>query len=271
LKISNQKSSTDYEWRCPDCARNVRPLSVETGHQTYYHRRAFCDCPAGQAAALANAKIIADAERMERIEEIISAAGLDRGQYARFRFNRWDPARNAPHAKHAFDHVLAYADQIEPGGQNWLYLHGAYGLGKTHLAVAALRRIAAVHLWSARVVVWPELCQATKESWSANHGPTEAQLWARVRSARVLLIDDIDKTSTGEWAMGKLYGLINYRLTKMLPTIITANASLTQLRETWRRSNREYVRDLGMATLSRIAEGLWGGIEFKGEDQRWVR
>jgi DNA replication protein DnaC len=82
------------------------------------------------------------------------------------------------------------------------------------------------------------------------------------------LLDDLDKTSTGEWAMGKLFGLINYRYERQKPIIITANRGIDELQASWRGSNKQHVADAGMAILSRIMGQLWGVIEFNGQDQR---
>jgi DNA replication protein DnaC len=205
----------------------------------------------------------------ERIKKLNTDAGLGDGIYAQYRFDKWDTAKNPLSSAKSLAAVKRYVESVGMGRNNWLFLHGDYGLGKTHLAVAALRAIALKNEWPARLAVWPELCQATKESWGSRHGLTEAQLWGRVRSARILLLDDLDKTSTSEWAMGKLFDLINQRCAKQLPTIITANRSPKQLQAVWRKSKQEHVSDTGLAVLSRIAQSLWKGVKFEGEDQRW--
>ncbi len=249
----------------------VMPSSVESDGQIFYYRHSFCDCPVGAALQAAEMEALEREDFANRIKAINASSNLGQGLYADFRFDRWQVSRNAPHSGRELQAVRDYENSIKIGPKNWLLLYGEYGLGKTHLVVAAVRKLALGNEWTARVAVWPELCQLTKESWSSSYGPTEAQLWSRVRSARLLLIDDLDKTSTSEWAMGMLYSLINTRLTKGLPTIITSNHSITELQAIWRRSKHEYVHDLGLAVLSRIAEGLWGILRFQGEDQRWIR
>lgn len=247
----------------------MEPLSYDNDGQMFYYRRTFCICPAGERKANAEAARLDTDNLQDRIRQLNGEAGLGKGLYAQYRFDQWDIAVNAPHSKRAIAAVRNYVSSVSLDSKNWLFLYGDYGLGKTHLAIAALRAIALNNEWTARVAVWPELCQATKESWSSHHGLTEAQLWGRVRSARILLLDDLDKTSTSEWAMGKLFDLINQRSAKQLPTIITANHSPKQLQSDWRNSRHEHIRDTGLAVLSRIAQSLWGGVKFEGEDQRW--
>lgn len=251
-------------WTCDDCGQDVEPFTWELGDTIRYIMRQFCDCPVGQTKKAAYEEDLAHHEWQKTAEALIEPLNI--GDYVNFTFTAWRPDNG--NARRVFDHVNEYVNQVEDKGDNWLYLYGEYGLGKTHLAIAALRKVAAIRLWQPHVIVWPELCQATQESWGSSHGPTEAALWGRARSAKILLIDDLDKTSTGEWAMSKLYGLINHRLHYEKPTIITANRSIQELQAEWKESPKDHVRDTGMAILSRIRGPLWANVEFKGQDQR---
>ncbi len=254
----------------------MEPQAYPIGSRTRYIRRRFCDCVSGQAKSAAYhadlAQQEAERERTERTyraKSLMMSGGLEQGKYRRFSFEQWDTSRNAPHSSQALKSAVDYLTALALEGQNWLAISGAYGIGKTHLAVAILREIVHAHLWTPHIVVWPELCQATQESWSRDHGPTEGQMWGKAKSAKVLLLDDLDKTATNEWAMGKLFGLINHRETMELPTIITSNRSVFELQCLWASSPKAHVRDAGMAVLSRIAGQLWGAIETQGDDLRW--
>ena len=258
-------------WECDDCQQIVKPFTWTLGEWTRYIMRQFCDCPTGQAKKAAYRQDLAIDEWRKSAEMLI--APLERGIYKTFTFTRWDKSRNDPSSARVFEKINEYVDQVQIDESNWLYLSGSNGLGKTHLAIATLRKIAAIRLWQPHVIVWPELCSQTQESWSNHHnGPTEGQLWSRARAAKILLIDDLDKTSTGEWAMSKLFTLINYRLQHLKPTIFTANTSLTKLVDDWGKpAAPDHVKNTGRAILSRIGGQLWGCVEFEGKDQRWAR
>lgn len=268
--LNSRASKAELTWQCKHCGEQVEPLTVTVDESTHCIPRRHCDCP----QALAE-KEVADQERQrqewrEQAIRLITEAGLESRQYSRLRFVEWDVNRNAPHSQRALDQFTAYTESVESEGQNWLYAHGGYGLGKTHLSVAAVRKIAAENLWRPHVVVWPELCQMTKESWGGN-GDSEASLWGRARAADILLIDDLDKTATSEWAMGKLYGLINFRSARQKATIITANHSLPELTDQWRNHKAFHVKDTGAAVLSRIQGQLAKIVVMKGSDQRVMR
>lgn len=257
-------------WECDDCGESVKPFTWTLGEWTRYIMRQFCDCSAGQAKKAVYEQDLMHDEWRKLADRLI--APLERGIYKTFTFAHWDKSRNAPGSTKTFAELNEYVDQVQIDEPNWLYLSGSNGLGKTHLAIAALRKIAAIRLWQPHVIVWPELCSQTQESWSSHHGPTEGQLWGKARAAKILLIDDLDKTSTGEWAMSKLFTLINYRLQHLKPTIFTANTSLTKLVDDWGKpAAPDHVKNTGRAILSRIGGQLLFCVEFEGKDQRWAK
>lgn len=253
----------DAVWRCPDCGANVEPITFEivTGNARYI-RRQFCACPDGRRKK-------ADAEEQTTYEEWRAQAAelirpIDVGAYGRYRFGEWERKAQAGNAALWADTVEQYADTVQDNTQNWLYLYGDYGVGKTHLAVSALRKAAAVRLWKPHIIVWPSICALTKESWGNAGGATEGSLWAAARNAKIALIDDLDKTASSEWTLGKLYTLIDYRVTRQKPTIITANHSLTELQKMWKN-------DTWQAVLSRIVGQLTMTVKMYGVDQRGQR
>lgn len=255
---------------CRHCGQTVDPKRYQFGSRVRYFA-ADCQCPAAVGERQAAEQEAAAEEKRQQLAQLMYSSGIEASHLRKFTFERWDLKRNGAHSRQALESVKGYVSEVGQRGRNWVWIHGSYGLGKTHLSVAACRRLMIDRLWKPHVVVWPELCQLTYESWSADGGETEGSMWGRARSADVLLIDDLDKTATNEWAMGKLYALINYRAGREMPTIITANKSYDDLQNQWRHSNKPHVADAGMAVLSRIMGQLWGTIEFDGKDQRNYR
>lgn len=263
---------------CHDCGQpwpvflfDEAGQAVETlAEATHIIPRQYCTCAEGQARKV-------EEERRQKQEAWLREARqktvcFDNDQYAQFQLRNFDPSRNQGRAGQALAMVEQYIDHvINDRTKRWLFLTGPNGTGKTHLAVAAARKIAAYRLWSAYVAVWPQHCSLVKESWdqSSGAGPNEAQLWGAMRAAKLLLIDDIDKGSPSQWATEKLYEVIDHRKTKGRLTIITANHTLAQLRGLWRTSKIEYIRDAGSAIIDRIAEMLYQEVQFEGESQRW--
>jgi DNA replication protein DnaC len=135
------------------------------------------------------------------------------------------PPGERANLKEVFDRCQEYAEQ--PNG--WLVLMGEYGCGKTHLAAAiANRRNAAGY--PVLFVVVPDLLDHLR----ATFGPTSQvrfdKRFDRVRTAPLLVLDDLGTESASPWAREKLYQLFNHRYNARLPTVIT-------LAETRRREN----------------------------------
>jgi len=266
--LKSPASRQELAWDCEDCGATIRPLEFTILEKTRLIKKRFCDCRGGKKRRIDYEAEQRHQEWRARAENLLLQAGLTYGRYADHRFGNWDTSRNNGAGRRPHELVNAYVDNVTKKGKNWLYLHGGYGLGKTHLAIASLRKAAALRLWIPHVIVWPELCQLTQESWSARAIHVGA-MWVKSRSADLLLLDDLDKTDTKPWAMARLFSLVNCRYDRRKPTIITANHSPDALKAIWANSEQDHVRDTGSAILSRIGGQLAGVIEFRGEDQRW--
>jgi len=265
---------------CEYCGQEIQPLLFDESGQpveerekaTYVIPRDFCTCLAGRKA---KEQVEASQDQQLWLEQArLLIEPLETGQYKDFRFSTWDDNRY-PQAGQVKCAVLSYVrDIVSDRTRRWLYLYGNYGLGKTHLGVAAARQIAAEKLWRPLVAVWPQHCSSVQESWHRDNGESgqsEGQLWGAMRMADILLLDDIDKTDSNRWSTQKLFEVIDYRLIRKKTTIITANHSLEELRKVWLSSQHDHIRDTGAAILSRIAGEVYGKIGFNGQDQRWQR
>ena len=116
----------------------------------------------------------------------------------------------------------------EPDG--WLVLHGASGCGKTHIAAAVANRCLELGNPALFVVV-PDLLDHLRAAYNPGSEVGYDQLFEQVRSAPILILDDLGTQSATPWAQEKLFQLINHRFNARLPTIVTTNVSLSQLDE----------------------------------------
>ncbi|MBP7997668.1 MAG: ATP-binding protein [Chloroflexi bacterium] len=121
----------------------------------------------------------------------------------------------------SFDRVKLFAEKP----QGWLVIKGGYGCGKTHLAAAiANYRIASGHV--AIFIAVPDLLDHLR----AAYGPTSASSYddrfEQIRTAPLLILDDLGSQSNTDWAQEKLYQIFNYRYNARLATVITTNEEL---------------------------------------------
>lgn len=111
----------------------------------------------------------------------------------------------------------------------WLIITGGYGCGKTHLAAA----IANVQIERGDKVLFitvPDLLDHLRSSYSqSSEEEGYSNRFEEVRTAPLLILDDMGTESPTAWAQEKLYQILNHRYMAQLPTVITTNHSLDEL------------------------------------------
>lgn len=110
----------------------------------------------------------------------------------------------------------------------WLVLMGSYGTGKTHLAAAIGHYRAALGNEPIFTVV-PDLLDHLRATFSPNSSASYDHVFNQVRSADLLILDDLGTQSATPWAREKLYQILNYRYETRLPTVITTASTLDEI------------------------------------------
>ena len=121
--------------------------------------------------------------------------------------------------KDAYEATQGYAQK--PRG--WLVLTGDYACGKTHLAAAIANHRAEMGDPPLFVMV-PDLLDHLRATFSPNSTTTFDHRFDEIRTAPLLLLDDLGTQSMTPWVREKLYQLFNYRYNAELPTVITIAA-----------------------------------------------
>jgi DNA replication protein DnaC len=121
---------------------------------------------------------------------------------------------------------IAHSYAEKPKG--WLVFMGGYGSGKTHLA-------AAIANYRARLgdpplfVMVPDLLDHLRATFSPNSNVAFDRRFDEIRTAPLLVLDDLGTQSMTPWVKEKLYQLFNYRYNAELPTVITTSDSLDEM------------------------------------------
>lgn len=139
-------------------------------------------------------------------------------------FENFDVSRN-PKMGWAVEAVRAVAVGIK----DLALLYGAPGLGKTHLAWAALREVrknkGKATLWSV-----PEFLAFLRASFDDERSPPPDVLVQRyMEDGFLLILDDLGTHNATVWAEEQLYRILNGRYNNEAPTIITANVGLDKI------------------------------------------
>jgi len=125
-----------------------------------------------------------------------------------------------PDETRSLEKALKLATSFSEKPRGWLVFTGPYGCGKTHLAAAIANYRAGLGDPPLFVMV-PDLLDHLRAAFSPNSGTSYDRRFDEVRTAPLLILDDMGSQSATPWAREKLYQLLNYRYNAELPTIIT--------------------------------------------------
>ena len=145
--------------------------------------------------------------------------------FATFDYRRVNlPQEKQDNLERAYRLALEFAKSPE----GWIVFQGDTGCGKTHLAAAIIN-----FQYQARkpglFIVVPEFLDHLRSTFSPDSKVTYDQMFERVKTSPVLVLDDFGEQSTTPWAQEKLYQVINYRYNAQLPTVITTSKALEEL------------------------------------------
>lgn len=128
----------------------------------------------------------------------------------------------APDGLKSLEEAFRAAQKFSEKPSGWLVLTGPYGCGKTHLA-AAIGNYRAKEGDTPMLVVVPDLLDHLRATFNPSSNVSYDQRFDEVRSARLLILDDLGTHSATPWAQEKLFQIFNYRYSAELPTVITTS------------------------------------------------
>jgi len=120
------------------------------------------------------------------------------------------------------------AEQYAADPHDWLVFTGTYGCGKTHLA-AAIANARDDEGQPVLFVVVPDLLDHLRAAFGPQSGVSYDKRFEEVRTAPLLVLDDLGTESATPWAREKLYQIINHRYAARLPTVITTSWAIEEL------------------------------------------
>jgi DNA replication protein DnaC len=135
------------------------------------------------------------------------------------------PRAQAENLRRAFVTAREFAQQPE----GWLVFNSVgYGNGKTHLAAAIANQVADSGEAVLFIVV-PDLLDHLRAAFNPAAGVSYDKRFDEVKTAPLLILDDLGTESATAWAREKLYQLFNYRYNAHLPTVITSATPIDEI------------------------------------------
>lgn len=121
--------------------------------------------------------------------------------------------------KDFYDNYDSYKDM------KGLYLHGAFGSGKTYLLYALLNELKINKKVDYIAVYYPDALKELKEDWNDYHEKIQ-----KYSSVPILLLDDIGAEQVSEWGRDEVLGtILQNRMNNHLTTFFTSNLTLQEL------------------------------------------
>lgn len=153
---------------------------------------------------------------------------------------------------------LRYANHFDEmlAKNQGLLFYGGVGTGKTFAAACI-----ANHLLNQRIPVIMTSFVKLLESMQG-FSEDDSALIARLNRAKLLIIDDLGAERSTDYALEKVYDIVDSRYRAKLPIILTTNLSMTELKEsTDIRYTRIYDRIFEMCYPMRFKGQSWRKVE----------
>ncbi|HEY8491253.1 MAG TPA: ATP-binding protein, partial [Dehalococcoidia bacterium] len=189
---------------------------VPLGHPDF--GRVFpCDC-------------VLNEQEEERVARLRRYSNL--GALARLTFQNLSSRGHSQDARDQEQYARAVRDarQYAEAPEGWLVLTGPSGSGKTHVAAAIANRCIERGTPALFMNV-PDLLDHLRSAYGPQSDLPYDVLFEQVRSAPLLILDDLGAQSGTPWAQEKLYQLINGRYEAQLPTVFTTAVPMEDLED----------------------------------------
>lgn len=200
---------------CPICeGKGVIKHNVEVGHSDF-----------GKLFRCPNSVSEADSERKEKLRRLGNLDAYFDKTLENFYVSI--PGYSNNHNL-SLGLALKAAQEFISNPSAIIVFEGVTGSGKTHLAAA----IGNAFLEFGRPV-WlmnaPDLLDHLRSTYSPNSDVGYDQMFERVRTVDLLILDDLGIENPSPWAQEKLFQIIDYRYTHLLPTVITTNTRIEDM------------------------------------------
>jgi primosomal protein DnaI len=146
-----------------------------------------------------------------------------------------------------------------------LYIYGKFGVGKTYLLGAIANELAKRQI-SSLIVYVPDYLRELKGSIGDNTVNEKIEM---VKTAPILMLDDIGAESMTSWGRDEVFGpILQFRMLENLPTFFTSNFDLNGLENHLTFSQRGEKEEVKAARVLERIQYLAEPVKLDGVNRR---
>jgi DNA replication protein DnaC len=203
---------------CGKCGSR-KQLRVKFGDKTHVVR---CVCKCESKELEEKKKQEEYEEQMRRINRLKEASMMDK-KYREVTFDKYEVREEN---KKVFEMAKKYADRFQDmyKKNQGLLLYGPVGTGKSFTAAC----IGNYLLDNAKPVIMTSFMKILQDIWENDR---EAEYITILNSASLLIVDDLGTERETDYALEKVYNIIDSRVRANKPMIITSNLELNDMME----------------------------------------
>jgi len=147
-----------------------------------------------------------------------------------------------------------------------LYIHGSYGIGKTHLMGAMANELAQDGI-PVTLIHFPSFTVEMRSAIGSKENPQDKI--NAIKKVPFLVIDDIGAESITAWIRDDILGVIlEYRMQNELPTFFTSNFSMDQLEHEHFTTTKDGVEPVKAERLMQRMRFLAKEMQMAGNNRR---
>ncbi len=195
--------------------------------------------------------------KQEAFKELAECTPLKISSFSDFDVSLYKTAQAKKKMKTIFDYCVSYADAFDHSNPS-LFMYGETGLGKTHLSLAIAGKVIEKGYGVVYGSAHNLLGMIEREKFGRSENP-DGTTEEKLLCCDLLILDDLGAEFSTPFTVAEIYNIINTRMAKELPTIISSNVKLEELEK--RYSSR---------VTSRII-GTYEMLNFIGNDIRQIK
>lgn len=237
----------DINYTCPKCQDTGTIEDFDEKLRVSYGTR-YCEC-------------YLDLLKSYSVEKMSKMTPLELSSFEDFDLNYYSKAKTngsfSPYEtmRIVYEGCKNYADTFDKDS-NSLYFCGRTGLGKTHLSLAIANEV----IKKGYNVVYGSIINFLNKLEREKFGRTETFETEDVLiGADLLILDDLGAEFATPFVVSSLYNILNCRIARGVPTIISSNLSIKEIQDRYPES-----------VASRII-GTFKIVEFTGKDIRQIQ